>query len=111
VGFQGVSNYHYVPVLLDPDVFGLSRDVLYRTLWAENVLARRYFSPGLHRMAAYARTGPPPSLPATEAIADRILCFPSGFAEPLPTVERILGLVREAHARAEDLRRREGARP
>lgn len=104
VGRRGRSNYHYVPILVDEVAFGLSRDLLYRLLWAENVLARRYFYPGLHRMAAYARTAPAVSLPVTEAVAGRILCLPSGFAEPA-TVERIVGLFREARARATDLRR------
>ena len=31
----------------------LSRDELQRVLWAENVLARRYFFPGCHRMEPY----------------------------------------------------------
>ena len=112
VGEAGRSNYHYVPVLIEAEAFGISRDLLYRLLWAENVLARRYFHPGLHRMAAYAQSGgPPASLPVTEAVSDRILCLPSGFADPLPTVERIVGLFHEARARAEDLRRREPSLP
>jgi dTDP-4-amino-4,6-dideoxygalactose transaminase len=107
VGQRGRSNYHYVPILVDVETFGLSRDLLYRLLWAENVLVRRYFYPGLHRMSAYARTAPAPSLPVTEAVADRILCLPSGFAEPIATVERIVALFREARARAAELRRLE----
>lgn len=111
VGEEGRSNYHYVPVLIDAEAFGLSRDLLYRLLWAENVLARRYFHPGLHRMAAYARSAPTASLPVTEAISERILCLPSGFANPIPTVERIVGLFHEARARAQDLRRAEPSFP
>ena len=111
VGQGGRSNYHYVPVLIEVAAFGLSRDLLYRLLWAENVLARRYFHPGLHRMAAYAGKTPGVSLPATEAVADRILCLPSGFEEGVPTVERIVGLFREARARVAELRPLEPARP
>ncbi len=109
VGEQGRSNYHYVPILVEASAFGLSRDLLYRILWAENVLVRRYFYPGLHRMAAYARATPGVSLPATEAVAERILCLPAGFTEPIPTVERIAGLFHEARARAGDLHRLEPA--
>ena len=111
MGQRGRSNYHYVPVLIEVGAFGLSRDLLYRLLWAENVLARRYFHPGLHRMAAYAGKAPRVSLPATEAVADRILCLPSGFEEGVPTVERIVGLFREARARVAELRPLEPARP
>ena len=35
------------------NVPGLSRDQLQRLLWAENVVARRYFYPGCHRMEPY----------------------------------------------------------
>ena len=107
VGKEGRSNYHYVPVLVDAEAFGVSRDLLYRLLWAENVLARRYFHPGLHRMAAYAKGVPTVSLPVTEGVSERILCLPSGFADPIPTVEKIVALFREARTRAEELRRRE----
>jgi dTDP-4-amino-4,6-dideoxygalactose transaminase len=105
VGEHGRSNYHYVPVLIDVEVFGLSRDLLYRLLWAENVHARRYFYPGLHRMAAYAHHAPAVSLPVTEAASEQILCLPSGFADPIPTVERIVDLLLEARACAADLER------
>lgn len=111
VGKEGRSNYHYVPVLIDAEAFGISRDLLCRLLWAENVLARRYFHPGLHRMAAYAQSVPNLSLPVTEAVSERILCLPSGFASPIATVERIVGLFREARARAQDLPRGETSFP
>ncbi|MFN8093766.1 MAG: DegT/DnrJ/EryC1/StrS family aminotransferase [Vicinamibacteria bacterium] len=107
VGEQGVSNHHYVPVLLDPPAFGLSRDRLYRVLWAENVLARRYFHPGVHRMDAYAPAkGGPPPLPVTEDVSARILCLPAGFARPDETVERVVAVVREARAEAPAIRRK-----
>jgi dTDP-4-amino-4,6-dideoxygalactose transaminase len=109
VGARGRSNHHYVPVLVDAETFGLTRDELCDLLWSENVLARRYFHPGVHRMAAYAAARPP-SLPVTESVADRILCLPSGFPEPKPTVARIAELLLEARSAAPEIRRR-GARP
>lgn len=110
VGARGRSNHHYVPVLVDAEAFGLTRDELYELLWAENVIARRYFHPGVHRMAAYAGGGDRPSLPVTESVSERILCLPSGFPEPERTVERIAGLLLEARAAAPEIRRRR-ARP
>jgi dTDP-4-amino-4,6-dideoxygalactose transaminase len=108
VGRQGLSNYHYVPLLVDAEAFGLTRDLLCRLLWAENVLVRRYFHPGVHRMEAYARTTRPVALPVTEDVSGRILCLPSGFADAVATVERIVGLIREARAEAGAIRRKEG---
>jgi dTDP-4-amino-4,6-dideoxygalactose transaminase len=108
VGQEGRSNYHYAPVLVDAEAFGLTRDLLYRLLWAENVLVRRYFHPGVHRMEAYARSARRDSLPVTEEVSERILCLPSGFAHPVETVERIVEVVREARAEAGAIRRKEG---
>lgn len=58
----------------------LPRDALHRVLWAENVLARRYFFPGAHRMEPYRTAAPNAGarLPATERLADRTLVLPSG---------------------------------
>jgi dTDP-4-amino-4,6-dideoxygalactose transaminase len=109
VGEAGRSNYHYVPVLVDAEAFGIDRDLLYKLLWADNVLARRYFHPGVHRMEAYARAAPRGRpLPVTEDVSARILCLPSGFPDPIETVERIVELIREARAETAAIRRREG---
>ena len=60
-------------------------------------------------MEAYARTARPAALPVTEDVTERILCLPSGFADAVVTVERIVGLIREARAEAGAIRRKEGA--
>jgi dTDP-4-amino-4,6-dideoxygalactose transaminase len=108
VGREGRSNYHYVPLLVDEQAYGLDRDALCRLLWAENVLARRYFHPGVHRMEVYAEKHAQRSLPVTEEVAGRILCLPSGFAAPLATVDRIVDLIREGRAEAREVRRKLG---
>lgn len=46
-------NYQYIVLEMDERVTGLARDRLIAVLHAENVLARRYFYPGCHRMEAY----------------------------------------------------------
>src|SRR5262249_29995063 len=40
------NNYQYVVVDVDESLTGLSRDEIVEILWAENVIARRYFYPG-----------------------------------------------------------------
>lgn len=62
------------------DAAGLGRDDLMRILWAERVLARRYFFPGCHRMEPYrsSQSGAGARLPATEYLASRVLCLPTG---------------------------------
>lgn len=43
-------NYQYIVLELDEQQIGVDRDLLVRILHAENVIARRYFHPGCHRM-------------------------------------------------------------
>lgn len=76
----GTWNYQYVVALVDAGAFGVSRDSVVDLLWAENILARRYFYPGCHRQEPYRSTQPPPSPPltVTEAVADQVLVLPTG---------------------------------
>jgi dTDP-4-amino-4,6-dideoxygalactose transaminase len=80
---QGDSiNHHYAVVMVDNQLCPLTRDELMHTLWAENILARRYFYPGCHRMEPYRSLPAAPStvLPVTEAVADSVLVLPGGSA-------------------------------
>lgn len=72
-------NCHYVVVDVDPAAAGLGRDELRAVLVAENVLARRYFYPGCHRVPPYDRR-PQLPLPVTENVLDRCLSLPTGTA-------------------------------
>ena len=59
------ATYQYVVIEIDESVTRLSRDQLLELLWAENVLARRYFYPGCHRMEPY-RSAYPQGAPTLE---------------------------------------------
>lgn len=89
------SNYHYLVVEVDRDRFGLSRDELQHVLVAENVHARRYFTPGCHRsepyrsLPAYAGL----SLPATERLSERVLCLPTGTAAGVAEIDQICRII------------------
>lgn len=102
------TNYHYVVVEVDQEAAGLSRDELMTVLQAENVLARRYFYPGCHRMEPYRSTpaGDGGSLPATERIADRVLCLPTGTAVSLKAIREICEVVALTVAHGSEIRRR-----
>jgi dTDP-4-amino-4,6-dideoxygalactose transaminase len=96
-------NYQYVVLELDPDRSPLARDDLVRVLHAENVLARRYFHPGCHRMEPYRSFDPGLSLPKTEAVAGRVVSLPTGGALAESDVAAVAGLVRLALENAEAL--------
>ena len=42
---EAFYNFSYMPILIDPDRFGLNRDQVYTCLRAEGILARKYFYP------------------------------------------------------------------
>jgi dTDP-4-amino-4,6-dideoxygalactose transaminase len=73
-------NFQYVVAEVDENLAGITRDRLMEILQAENILARRYFYPGCHRMEPYRSYFPHAGLllPNTELIASKILILPTG---------------------------------
>jgi len=92
------TNYQYVVLEVDESAAGLSRDHLLKVLHAENILARRYFWPGCHRMEPYRSHFPHAGLllPETEKAADRVLVLPTGTAVTPEQVATICGIIRSA---------------
>lgn len=76
----GTWNYQYVVAQIDRSAFGIPRDSVVDILWAENILARRYFFPGCHRQEPYLSgyPAPAPPLTVTERVADEVLVLPTG---------------------------------
>jgi dTDP-4-amino-4,6-dideoxygalactose transaminase len=74
------ANYQYVVVEVDEALTGLTRDELIQVLHAENVLARKYFWPGCHRMEPYRTQFPDAGrhLSATTQVAARVIVLPTG---------------------------------
>ena len=101
-------NYGYVVLEVDEAAAGLPRDMLYRCLHAENVLARRYFYPGCHRMQPYSALFPHASLllPQTEALVRRVLVLPTGIAVTEADVGAVCALLRLLIGHAGEVRRR-----
>ena len=89
-------NYQYVVVEVDEVVAGVSRDHLVEALHAENVLARRYFFPGCHRMAPYRSYFPHAGLllPETERVCRRVMVLPTGTTLSETKVSLICDLIR-----------------
>jgi len=100
------NNYQYVVVEVDEAEAGLSRDELVAVLHAENVLARKYFWPGVHRMEPYRSLFPHAGLllPRTESIAARIMVLPTGTAVSEADIERIGMLIRSALDQRDEVR-------
>lgn len=89
---QGEScNYQYIVLEIDPDTFGIPVSTLVEILRAENILARRYYYPGCHRMQPYLSTHPDASewLPETEKLSERVFCLPTGTSIEITQINDI----------------------
>lgn len=100
-------NYQYVVAIVDPARSGITRDVLLDVCWAENILARRYFYPGCHRMQPYRAYFPNAGLmlPVTERVSSQVLVLPTGQAFTTDDVSRVCGVLRCAVAHGSEITR------
>src|SRR5262249_43812909 len=105
-------NYQYIVVEVDERRTGISRDELIQVLHRENILARRYFYPGCHRMEPYRSYFPHAGLllPETERKAAMVLSLPTGTAvgpEEIDAICEVLAFaVRHGSVLAEEVRDR-----
>ena len=95
------NNYQYIVLEIDEEKAQISRDLLVKILHAENVIARRYFYPGCHRMEPYRSYFPHAGLllPETEKLAQRVLILPTGTAISEVDVSKIIQIIRIVIAR------------
>jgi len=89
------NNFQYVVAEIGPEA-GATRDELVAALTAENVLARKYFWPGCHRMKPYRDLFPwaDVHLPATNQVAARVLVLPTGSSVSEEDIAAICAIIR-----------------
>ena len=99
-------NYQYIVAEVDGERTGLARDELVAVLHAENVLARKYFWPGCHRMEPYRSYFPYARLllPETEQLAARVMLLPTGTAVGPGEIERVCEIIRTAITHSDAVR-------
>jgi dTDP-4-amino-4,6-dideoxygalactose transaminase len=87
------NNYQYIVLEVGPES-PLSRERIIKVLQAENILARKYFWPGCHRMTPYRQLFPHARLmlPNTERVAASVVVLPSGSGLP-PDVPEVIARV------------------
>lgn len=91
-------NYQYIIMEVDESGAGLNRDELLKVLHSENILARRYFYPGCHRMEPYRSYFPYSHLmlPETEKVVQRVLVLPTGTTIMPDHISTICSIIRTA---------------
>jgi len=100
-------NYHYIVVRVDASRSPLDRDELVTVLHAENVLARKYFWPGCHRMEPYKSLFPNAYLllPQTELRAAQMMVLPTGQSVSRTAIAGVCEIIKTALAQAKQLKR------
>lgn len=93
-------NYQYIVLEIEEELTEISRDGLVQVLHAENILARRYFYPGCHRMEPYRSFFPHAGLllPETERLARKVIVLPTGAAIGEDEISGICAILRLAAA-------------
>lgn len=93
---DNLPNYQYVILEIDEGKVHLSRDQIVRILQAENILARRYFYPGCHRMEPYCSYFPHAGLllPQTEKVLSQVMSLPTGKSIDHDHIDSICEIIR-----------------
>lgn len=99
------TNYQYIVLVIDEAVVGISRDTIIQVLHRENIMARRYFYPGCHRMEPYRSQQPQAGLmlPETEKLVLQTIVMPTGTDVEIEDIEVIVDVLRCAIRNADVL--------
>ena len=76
---NGINHtYSYFPVLIDPELYGLTRDEVYEMLKKHNIYGRRYFYPLISQFPTYRSlpSSKPENLPVATKAASQVICLP-----------------------------------
>ncbi len=75
IGKGVLSTYKDFAVVIDPEVFGLSRDAFSEALSKDGIPIKKYFYPPVHKTDLYKEYASA-KLPITEKVASNIVCLP-----------------------------------
>ncbi|HEY5589099.1 MAG TPA: DegT/DnrJ/EryC1/StrS family aminotransferase, partial [Candidatus Paceibacterota bacterium] len=88
--------YSYFPILVDEEVYGMSRDALYDKLKENNVFARRYFYPLISSFEPYRElpSATSENLPVATKAALQVLCLPIYVELDINSVNEITSIIK-----------------
>ena len=92
---EGVKpNYAYFPIMVDPEVYGCTRDDLFAKLAENGIGTRKYFYPLTSDFECYAgQFDSAKDTPIAKRMADRVLTLPMYAGLPLEDVDLICEIV------------------
>jgi dTDP-4-amino-4,6-dideoxygalactose transaminase len=110
VDAAGQCSCQYVVVELDESIAGISRNDLLRVLEAENILAKRYFHPGCHRMLPGLAADYSLRLPVTERLIETVLVLPGGASIASEAIHGVCETIRLVLANSSQIQAALGGR-
>ena len=90
-------NYAYYPIIIEPTVFGTTRDEVYNILKEKNIYTRKYFYPCVNMLNCYREKYCSPDTPIALRISKRVLTLPLYADLTVEEVKKICDLIREIH--------------
>lgn len=94
VGGDVRHNYAYMPVLINEDIFGTTRDAVFDALASEDIGARKYFYPLTSDYDCYAGRFNSDETPNAQYVAERIMTLPLYSGLAMEDVDRICSIVK-----------------
>jgi dTDP-4-amino-4,6-dideoxygalactose transaminase len=92
----GRSTFKDFSVIVDEKEFGHSRDWLVELLHVENIGARKYFSPPVHRQKLYSAMWDGRALALTDMVSDGVVSLPIYSSLTDESVDRVCEVIRRA---------------
>lgn len=87
------KNYAYMPILITPDRFKVTRDQLYNILKSNDIYARKYFYPLVTEARCYQSTYCSNDTPVAKKISENILTLPLYTDMTFEDVERVCDVI------------------
>jgi FlaA1/EpsC-like NDP-sugar epimerase/dTDP-4-amino-4,6-dideoxygalactose transaminase len=100
------STYKDFAIVIDPEEFGVTRDLLARALRSDGVDTRNYFDPPVHRQQSYS-TVEPRALPVTDVVSQRVIALPMFTALQDDEIERVVDVIAAVHVYADAITARQ----
>jgi len=111
IKFQSITpecstTYKDFSIYIEPDKFGLNRDQLCEALSKENIMAKKYFYPPLHRQRAYSQFFDEykDKLPVTDDISTHVLSLPLFSHMEVVDVVKVCEAIKRIQENAEDIK-------
>jgi dTDP-4-amino-4,6-dideoxygalactose transaminase len=96
VSAGGRSTFKDLSVIVDEKEFGHARDWLVELLHVENIGARKYFSPPVHRQKLYRAMWDGRALPVTDLVSDGVVSLPIYSSLTDESVDKVCEVIRRA---------------